>query len=317
MLNSEEKILKGDTRTIGKLIKDIEDEEPSAIEILKKIYPYTGKSHIIGITGSPGAGKSTLVDVIIKSFREEGKQVGVLAVDPTSPFTGGALLGDRIRMQRHALDDGVFIRSLATRGWLGGLSKATNEVIHVMDAMGKDIIIVETVGVGQGEVDIVNSAHTSMVVLVPGMGDDIQMIKAGILEIADIFVINKADRGGTDKLIVELKIMLDMIKYPPGSWKPMIFLTEAINDKGIKDLTEGIEAHREFLLKSGKLDECARARAGRELRETIQATVMEHIFSEIDKTYGIEKVIDGLVEKDTDPHSISVELIKKILKLEA
>ena len=315
-MNLEEKILNGDTRTIGKLIKDIEDEVPSAIEVLKKIYPYTGKSHIIGITGSPGAGKSTLVDVIVKNFREEDKQVGVLAVDPTSPFTGGALLGDRIRMQRHALDDGVFIRSLATRGWLGGLSKATNEVIHVMDAMGKDITIVETVGVGQGEVEIVNSAHTSIVVLVPGMGDDIQMIKAGILEIADIFVINKADRGGTDKLIVELKIMLDMIKHPPDSWEPMIFLTEAINDKGIKELTEGIYAHKEFLLKSGKLEDCARARADRELRETIQAITMEYIFREIDKTYGIEKVIDGLVEKDTDPHSISVELIKKILKIE-
>ncbi|MCK5554002.1 MAG: methylmalonyl Co-A mutase-associated GTPase MeaB, partial [Deltaproteobacteria bacterium] len=176
------KILRGDIRAASRLMRDIDDRMPNAMEELKKIYPKTGNAYIIGITGPPGSGKSTLVDKIVEILRKEGKTVGIVAVDPTSPFTGGAILGDRIRMQRHSIDDGVFIRSLATRGSLGGLSRSTNDVIKVMDAMGKDIIIVETVGVGQDEVDIVNTAHTSVVVLVPGLGDDIQAIKAGILE---------------------------------------------------------------------------------------------------------------------------------------
>ena len=204
------KIRAGDVRTASRLIRNLEDGLPEAKSSIKRIFPHTGRAHVLGITGSPGAGKSTLVDALISSFRKKEKTVGVLAVDPTSPFTGGAILGDRIRMQRHAEDPGVFVRSLATRGALGGLAKAVGDAVHVMDVMGKEIIMVETVGTGQQEVEIINHSHTVIVVLVPGMGDEIQAIKAGIMEIADIFVINKADRDGTAQLMSELTAMLNM-----------------------------------------------------------------------------------------------------------
>ena len=205
------KIRAGDVRTASRLIRNLEDGLPEAKSSIKRIFPHTGRAHVLGITGSPGAGKSTLVDALISAFRKKEKTVGVLAVDPTSPFTGGAILGDRIRMQRHAEDPGVFVRSLATRGALGGLAKAVGDAVHVMDVMGKEIIMVETVGTGQQEVEIINHSHTVVVVLVPGMGDEIQAIKAGIMEIADIFVINKADRDGAGQLASELGAMLCMV----------------------------------------------------------------------------------------------------------
>ena len=204
------KICEGDIRTASRLIRDIEDKIPEAKAKIKKLYTHTGKSFIIGITGAPGAGKSTLTDALITELRKQNKTIGVLAVDPTSPFTGGAILGDRIRMLRHAEDSGVFVRSLATRGALGGLSQAAGNAIHVMEAMGKDIIIVETVGIGQQEIDIINHAHSVVVVLVPGMGDEIQTMKAGLMEIADVFVINKANRAGARQLQTELSSMLNL-----------------------------------------------------------------------------------------------------------
>jgi LAO/AO transport system kinase len=228
MKKTAERILAGDTLAAARLMRDIDDRMPEATEVLKELYPKTGRAYIIGVTGAPGSGKSTLVDRMVEVFRKEGKSVGVVAVDPTSPFTGGAILGDRVRMQRHATDDGVFIRSLATRGCLGGLTRSTQDIVNVMDAMAKDIIIVETVGVGQDEVDIVNLAHTSVVVLVPGMGDEIQAIKAGIIEIGDIFIINKCDRDGTDKTEYELRMVLEMGKKREDGWEPPIFRTEAI-----------------------------------------------------------------------------------------
>ncbi len=215
-----ERILCGDIRAAARLMRDVDDGFPSALEELKTLYPHAGNAYIIGITGPPGAGKSTLTDQITAAYRSVGKRVGIVAIDPTSPFTGGAILGDRIRMNRHADDEGVFIRSLATRGALGGISRSTGEVVNIMDAMGMDVVIIETVGVGQDEIDIVRMAHTTVVVMVPGLGDDIQAIKAGILEIADVFVVNKADRDGADRTARELAMMLELGNRKEGAWLP-------------------------------------------------------------------------------------------------
>lgn len=305
-------VLQGNIKATARLIRDVEDELPSAIEELKALYPYTGRSYIIGITGSPGSGKSTLIDLLIDVFRKRGKTIGVIAIDPSSPFSGGAILGDRIRMQRHATDGGVFIRSLATRGWRGGLSRATANVINIMDAMGKDIILIETVGAGQAEVDIINFTHTSMVILVPGMGDWVQTLKAGILEIADIFVINKADKKGADELKAELEAMLQMSVYSPQAWKPKIFLTEAVNNKGIDELVEGIYQHKEFLIATGGHDTHLKERARLELIEVLKSSLMDHVFQIVNKNNYLEKLIDDLVNKRTDPYSAASDIIKKL-----
>jgi LAO/AO transport system kinase len=305
-------VLQGNIKATARLIRDVEDELPSAIEELKALYPYTGKSYIIGITGSPGSGKSTLIDMLIDVFRKRGKTIGVIAIDPSSPFSGGAILGDRIRMQRHATDGGVFIRSLATRGWRGGLSRATANVINIMDAMGKDVILIETVGAGQAEVDIINFTHTSMVILVPGMGDWVQTLKAGILEIADIFVINKADKKGADELKAELEAMLQMSAYSPQAWKPKIFLTEAVNNKGIDELVEGIYQHKEFLIATGGHDTHLKERARLELIEVLKSSLMDHVFQIVNKNNYLEKLLDDLVNKRTDPYSAASDIIKKL-----
>jgi LAO/AO transport system kinase len=247
-----EKVLAGDVRTVARVIRDIDDGMPDVRNVLKAVYPHTGKGYVLGITGAPGVGKSTLVDQMVNHLRKRDKTVGVLAVDPTSPFSGGAILGDRVRMQRHSLDEGVFIRSMATRGHFGGLTQSTRSAIDVLDAMGKDFIIVETVGVGQDEVDVVKSAHTTVIVVIPGMGDDIQAIKAGILEVGDVFVINKADRDGTDKTLSDLRLMIDMDqrKYDEGTWKPPILKAEAVFDKGVEEILEAIEKHRAYLMET-------------------------------------------------------------------
>jgi len=293
-------------------MRDVEDGLPSAIEELKILYPHTGRSYIIGVTGSPGSGKSTLVDVLVDAFRGRDKTVGVVAIDPSSPFSGGAVLGDRVRMQRHAVDEGVFIRSLATRGWHGGLSRATANIINIMDAMGKDIILVETVGVGQAEVDIMNFAHTSIVVLVPGAGDWIQTLKAGILEIADIFVINKADTEGANELEVELQAILQLNAYSPEVWKPKIFLTEAINSKGVDKLEEGIYQHREFLVTTGKYSTYLRNKARLELMEVLKGFLMDRVSQVVNQGDYLQRLVDDLASRDTDPYSAASEIIKKL-----
>ena len=308
------KVLEGNILAAARLIGEIENEMPNAFEELNSLYPHTGRAGIVGITGAPGVGKSTLIDSLIGIFRKQGMTVGVVAIDPTSPFSGGAILGDRIRMQQHNLDKGVFIRSLATRGWAGGLSKATISTIHVMDAMGKDIILVETVGAGQAEIDIVRVADTAVVILTPEVGDEIQMMKAGILEAADIFVINKADRGGADNLKRGLEVMLGMKSYLPGEWKPGIILTEAIFNNGIEELADEIRRHKEFLTSSGELERRRKERARLELMVAIEGSLKNYIYQRIDKGDYLEKLIDSLVKRKTNPHSAALKIINRFSK---
>ena len=307
------RILEGDIRAASRLMRDIDDRMPSALEPLKELYPKTGRAYIIGITGPPGSGKSTVVDKMVDIFRKEGKSVGIVAVDPTSPFTGGAILGDRIRMQRHATDEGVFIRSLATRGCLGGLTRSTQDIINVMDAMGKDIILVETVGVGQDEVEIVNTAHTSIVILVPGLGDDIQAIKAGIIEIGDIFVINKCDREGADKIERDLRMVLEMGRKRDDAWDPLIFRTEAILGKGIFELVYGIYRHKQALEKNKALERKLRERTKTTFLEVLESEVMAHFMEKIEKEGEWDKIIDDLMHRRTDPYSVAEKVMAEEL----
>ena len=320
-METTKKIKGGDIRAASRLIRNLEDRIPEAKTTIKHLFPFTGKAHVIGITGSPGAGKSTLTDGLIDCFRKKGKTVGVLAVDPTSPFTGGAILGDRIRMQRHAEDPGVFVRSLATRGALGGLAKAVGDAIHVMDVLGKDIIIVETVGTGQQEVDIINHSHTVLVVLVPGMGDEIQAIKAGILEIADVFVVNKADRDGSSKLTRELMAMLDMA--PPsafqGGWRPSIMKVENAFEptgfgKALDDITTKIEEHYQHLVDKDLIGSRMRRKATVELNEAIRATILEPVLLKLLGSGQMEEMIEKVMKKEVDPYTVAEDIAKRYLE---
>ena len=312
-MDRTQKILTGDLRAVARLIRDIDDGLPDAREILKQLYPHTGRAYIIGITGSPGVGKSTLVDCMIQVLRARGKTVGVLAVDPTSPFSGGAILGDRIRMQRHSTDEGVFIRSLATRGHFGGLTASTRGAIAVLDAMGKDYILVETVGVGQDEIEIVRAAHTTLIVLIPGMGDDIQAIKAGILEAGDVFVINKSDREGTQKTRQELQMMIEMDKDRKlkGGWKPTIYATEAVKNEGINELMAGIEEHRTFLFQkdAAYFERFQHDRVRMELFDLVKQDVVQAVMENLTRTGQWEAFVRELINKKSDPYSLSEQII--------
>jgi LAO/AO transport system kinase len=306
-----DKVLAGNLQAAARLISRIEDEAPDALEEMKDIYPHTGRAYVVGVTGPPGAGKSTLTDNLIGFFRKKNMGVGVIAIDPTSALTGGAILGDRIRMQRHSTDREVFIRSLATRGWIGGLAKATISAIHVMDAMGKDVILVETVGSGQIEVDIVKAADTTIIVLTPGAGDEIQVMKAGILEAVDVFVINKADREGADHLKMNLEAMLMMKTRHPDEWQPVIVMTEAIHDKGTEELAEAIFRHREYLVDSGELPKRQRERARLELLEAVEGFVKEFIH-QIDNGNYLEKLVDDLLQGRTNPQRAALEITNRL-----
>lgn len=305
-----QKALAGDPRSIAKLITLIEGESSFSQDLMKRIYPYSGKAHVIGVTGSPGAGKSTLVDKMITRFKNEGKKVGIIAVDPSSPFTGGAILGDRLRMQRHAVDPDVFIRSMGTRGSLGGVSRATHEAALILDACGKDIIVIETVGVGQSEVDIVQIADTVCLVLVPGMGDDVQIMKAGIMEIADIFVINKADREGADKIATEVNMMLDLAGQK--AWRPPVLKTIAEQDEGIDPLIQAIDEHETFLSES---QEGIRRRCTRLERE-VEGILRREISSLVSKAWEEEKtpdIMNALLERKIDPYTLAEKILDRIL----
>jgi LAO/AO transport system kinase len=314
-----ERIVSGDVRTIARVLRDVDDEIPSARNILRALYPHTGRAHVVGFTGSPGVGKSTLLDQIAVNYRKAGKTIGILAVDPTSPFTGGAILGDRIRMQRHFLDPGVFIRSLATRGHFGGLSKFTIDMISVLDASGKDVILVETVGVGQDEVEIVNSVHTTVLVTVPGMGDDIQAIKAGIMEIGDIFVVNKAEREGAGRTVLELRnqIHLGAGKRKRGDWEPQVIEIEALKGHGIEELYNLIEKHKSYLLETRSekwrevLEKRARIQLLNVLKDQAFTTILKRIEANGDSLDGMVRKI---VDKESDPYSIVQRIIDREFK---
>ncbi|AFK21802.1 methylmalonyl Co-A mutase-associated GTPase MeaB [Pyrococcus sp. ST04] len=309
-----ERLKIGDRKAVARLITLVENDEEKAREIVKKIYPLTGNAYIVGITGPPGAGKSSLLDKLIKEARKEGLVVGVIAIDPTSPFTGGALLGDRIRMQRHATDPGVFIRSMATRGSLGGLAKATNDAIKVLDAYGCDVIFVETVGVGQVEVDIVKTADTVVLVTVPGLGDDVQAIKAGLMEIADIFVLNKADKEGADATYFELTLTLDLErdKWEKLGWRPPIVETVATTGKGIKELWNEIKRHKEFLERSGRLEEKRRKRVEEEIKTIVSGLIARKVEMQIEKGE-LNDLIREVLSKKVDPYTAADLVMKNVL----
>jgi len=315
-----ENILAGDVRTVARVIRDIDDGLPGVREVLKALYPHTGRAYVIGITGAPGVGKSTLVDQMINHMRKQGRTVGVLAVDPTSPFSGGAILGDRVRMQRHSLDEGVFIRSMATRGYFGGLTLSTRSAIDVLDAMGKDVIIVETVGVGQDEVDVVKTAQTTIIVTIPGMGDDIQAIKAGILETGDIFVINKADREGAEKTVADLRLMIDMDqkKHEEGGWLPPILKVEAVFDKGVAELLEEIEKHRLYLSGSEATLQLGRKRKmmREELADMIKNRIIQEVFDRLESSGEFEQAVASVLSGETDPYTACDALVLSKLRQE-
>jgi len=308
-----EKIVKGDVRTAARLIRDIDNGVQGTREILKALYRYTGKAYVIGITGAPGVGKSTVVDQMVRGLRKNNKTVGVLAIDPTSPLSGGAILGDRIRMQRHSLDDGVFIRSLATRGQFGGLTQSTRSAIDVLDAMGKDYIIVETVGVGQDEIDIARSAHTTVIVVVPGMGDHIQVIKAGIFEVGDIFLVNKSDRPDAAKTLSDLRAMIDITsrRFKQAGWEPPVLLAEAINNKGIVELLDEIEKHRRSrkALPRESIVRHKKAIARMELMDMIKSRLVQETLSRIADSLEFKKCLDCIVDGTKDPYSACDELL--------
>ena len=298
----------GDARALGRLLSLVENGAPQLRAVMKALAPLTGHARLLGLTGSPGVGKSTLTGALVAAYRKQGLRVGVLAIDPTSPFTGGALLGDRVRMQEHATDQGVFIRSMASRGHLGGLSGATPQAVRVLDAAGFDVVLIETVGVGQAEVEIAGMADSTMVIVAPGLGDAIQAAKAGILEIGDVFVVNKSDKPGAHEAVRDLRGMIAMGRHSKGEWKPPIVSTTAAAGEGTDDLMSKLDEHRAWLGRSGEGERRRRARA----REEISAIALAEMRARMGGLPGDER-IDGLARRvaagELDPYAAADELI--------
>ena len=306
-------VLSGDQRAIARLITLAENNDLIASKAMADIHQHTGKAHVIGITGVMGSGKSTLICELTQMFRKNGKKVGIIAIDPTSPFSGGALLGDRLRMMELAMDEGVFIRSMGTRGMLGGLTSAVYDVVEILDASGKDIIMVETVGVGQAEVDVIKIADTTLVIIVPGLGDSIQTLKAGVMEIADIYVVNKADRPGIEQTIAEVESLVD-ITCSNKDKKTPILQTISKEGKGIQELIREVETHYRYLVKTKEIDNQRRLRYEAELIEIIRKSLMNFIFDESKLKDTVEKLLDKISRKEVDPYSAAKEILGKILK---
>jgi LAO/AO transport system kinase len=331
------RVAAGEVRAAARLMRDLDDQAPSAREVMRALFARTGRAYVVGLTGAPGAGKSSLTDRLIAWYRGQGKTVGVVAVDPTSPFSGGAILGDRIRMQDHAADEGVFIRSMATRGNLGGLSRATAEVVSVMDAMGKDLVLVETVGVGQDEIEIAALAHTVVLVTPPGMGDDVQAIKAGVMEIADVFAVNKADREGADRTVRDLLMMLELrrsnaTRPPPDHdelhrsaggepwspedarfWEPPVVKTVATRGEGVEELAAAVERHRAHLEATGMRSErdAARARGAfvALLRERLLAGALARLAGEQGQ---LDQIAVRIARREADPYALVDDLAARL-----
>jgi LAO/AO transport system kinase len=301
----------GDPRAVARLISQVEDASSALREVMSLLAPHTGRAAVLGVTGSPGVGKSTTTSALVTAFRADGRRVGVLAVDPSSPFSGGALLGDRVRMQQHATDPGVYIRSMATRGHLGGLAWATPQALRVLDAAGCDVVIVETVGVGQSEVEVAALADTTLVLLAPGMGDGIQAAKAGILEVGDVFVVNKADRDGADQVVRDLRSTIRLAERQPGDWREPIVKTVAVRGEGMAELIEAIDKHRDWMERSGELARRRRRRVRDEI-EAIAATALRRRFGDVHGDARLDVLAEKVLTGELDPYAAADEIIEAL-----
>ena len=304
-------VLKNEARAVARTLRAVDDRVPGSEAVLKALFPHTGRAYEVGSTGNPGAGKSTLTDRLVSAYRARGQRVAVLCVDPSSPYSGGAILGDRIRMGRHSTDPGVFIRSVATRGHLGGLSRSARDMVRVLDASGADVVLVETVGVGQDELEITRTAHTTLVVMAPGMGDEVQAIKAGIMEIADIYVVNKADREGADRMVTSIESNLALQSFGAGQWRPPIVRTEATNGKGLDELWATIQAFRGHT--AAQRDERLAARQEYRLRDLLSRRFLAHVESRVLAAGEFDAIVQRIAHREVDPYTAAADVLGRAL----